>query len=85
MPGLEPRDRNGIFLLRIAFAALGTAAAYGLIELSMHGYLIKGPYPALSVGLTIFGLFAATGEYVTRRKLRRLNVFPAHKRIPWTY
>lgn len=71
--------------MRAAFAALGTAVAYGLVELSMHGYLVKGPYPALHVALILFGIFAAIGEYATRKKLRSLNIFPTHKNIPWTY
>jgi hypothetical protein len=85
MPGLQARDRNLIFLIRMGFAALGTGAAYGLLGFSLHGYLVRGPYPALTVAVILFGLFAAIGEYVTRKKLRSLNIFPAHKNIPWTY
>jgi hypothetical protein len=85
MPGLEPRDRNRIFLMRLGFAVLGGAVTYGFLALCMHGYLDRDPFSAMRIGLIIFGLFAATGEYVTRRKLRRLNIFPAHKHIPWTY
>jgi hypothetical protein len=85
MPGLAPRDRNRIFLMRLGFAALGALVAYGFLYLCWRGWLIRDPYRAMNIGLILFGIVIAAGEYLTRKKLRSLNLFPAHKSIPWTY
>ena len=38
-----------------------------------------------TIGVFIFAIFVAIGEYVTRRKLRTSGIFPKDRRIPWTY
>jgi uncharacterized membrane protein len=87
MPGLDPRDRNRIGGLRVAMAIAGALAAYGFMYLVFRsqGKLVRDPENAQHIGLLIFGLVVSIGEYLSRRKLRSLNIFPQNKKIPWTY
>ncbi len=85
MPGLQDKDRNSIFMIRLGFAGVGAGISYGFLDFCMHGYIDRDPPSALHIALILFLLVAAIGEYLTRRILRTLNVVPANKRIPWTY
>jgi len=87
MPGLIARDRNSIFGLRVGIALLGALAGYAFLFacFKSKGHLIHDPENAQHIGDLIFLLFAATGEFVARRKLRTLNFVHRNKKIPWTY
>jgi len=87
MPGLDPRDRNLVFGLRVLFLAIGAALAYGFMYLVYisRGHFFRDPFYAQRIAELLGMITVAVGEYVTRRKLRRLNIFPANKKIPWTY
>ena len=87
MPGIEPRDRNLLFGLRVLFLAVGVAIAYGFMYVVYisRGHFFRDPFYAQRIAELLAMIVVAIGEYVTRRKLRSLNIFPRNKKIPWTY
>jgi hypothetical protein len=85
MPGLETRTRNKIFLLRVGISIIGYLIGLGFISLCYHGILRRDQDFALDTAKFIFCLIAVSGEFVSRRILRKLDIFPKNKHIPWTY
>jgi len=85
MPGLETRSRNKIFLVRAGVCTIGFLIGQAFISLCYHGYLKRDQDFALDTSLLIFCLITLVGEYLSRRMLRKMNIFPPTKRIPWTY
>ncbi len=89
MPGIDSRSRSRVFVTRAAFASLGIFVAYGFFWLCTHRAVFKDPHVVIDDGEYIakllFCFCVAVGEYLTRRQMRKMKIFPANKPIPWTY
>ena len=87
MPGIGAKERNRILLMRVLVGLAGAATSYLFMYVVYlaKGHLVRDPMFAQKIALCIFLGFVVVSEFFARRKIKRLNIFPPNRPMPWTY